>query len=220
MNYDALHINRLFAGMDRDEINAALDALNVRYQTYEKGEIILHAGSQTDCVCIVISGSVTIENNDIWGNRTILNIIDSNDFFAETYAILREEPMMVDAVANEKCRIMFLRIGNLFRSDFELRLWSNKLVRNLLMISANKNLMLSGRSFHISPKTARGRIMAYLNYISLKKHSKVFDIPFDRQQMADYLNLERTALSKELGKMKREQIIDFKKNHFEILTQH
>ena len=83
MNYDALHINRLFAGMDRDEINAALDALNVRYQTYEKGEIILHAGSQTDCVCIVISGSVTIENNDIWGNRTILNIIDSNDFFAE-----------------------------------------------------------------------------------------------------------------------------------------
>ena len=112
---------------------------------------------------------------------------------------------------------MFLRIGSLLEGGFEPEPWSNKLVRNLLMISANKNLMLSRRSFHISPKTARGRIMAYLNSVSLKKRSRTFDIPFDRQQMADYLNLERTALSKELGRMKQEQIIDFQKNHFKIL---
>lgn len=217
MNYEALQNNRLFLDMNALEINTALYILNARYQTFEKGEIILHAGGQTDCVCLVISGSVTIENNDMWGNRTILNIVDSDDFFAETYAILKDEIMMVDAVANEQCAIMFLRIGGLFGSGFEGQPWSNKLVRNLLMISANKNLILSGRSFHISPKTARGRIMAYLNSVSLKKHSKVFDIPFDRQQMADYLNLERTALSKELSRMKQEKIIDFKKNHFEIL---
>lgn len=217
MNYEALQNNRLFLDMNALEINTALYILNARYQTFEKGEIILHAGGQTDCVCLVISGSVTIENNDMWGNRTILNIVDSDDFFAETYAILKDEIMMVDAVANEQCAIMFLRIGGLFGSGFEGQPWSNKLVRNLLMISANKNLILSGRSFHISPKTARGRIMAYLNSVSLKKHSKVFDIPFDRQQMADYLNLERTALSKELSRMKREKIIDFKKIHFEIL---
>lgn len=217
MNYEALQNNRLFLDMNTLEINTALYILNARYQTFEKGEIILHAGGQTDCVCLVISGSVTIENNDMWGNRTILNIVDSDDFFAETYAILKDETMMVDAVANEQCAIMFLRIGGLFGSGFEGQPWSNKLVRNLLMISANKNLILSGRSFHISSKTARGRIMAYLNSVSLKKHSKVFDIPFDRQQMADYLNLERTALSKELSRMKREKIIDFKKNHFEIL---
>ncbi len=217
MNYEALQNNRLFLDMNALEINTALYILNARYQTFEKGEIILHAGGQTDCVCLVISGSVTIENNDMWGNRTILNIVDSDDFFAETYAILKDETMMVDAVANEQCAIMFLRIGGLFGSGFEGQPWSNKLVRNLLTISANKNLILSGRSFHISPKTARGRIMAYLNSVSLKKHSKVFDIPFDRQQMADYLNLERTALSKELSRMKREKIIDFKKNHFEIL---
>lgn len=217
MNYEALQNNRLFLDMNALEINTALYVLNARYQTFEKGEIILHAGGQTDCVCLVISGSVTIENNDMWGNRTILNIVDSDDFFAETYAILKDEIMMVDAVANEQCAIMFLRIGGLFGSGFEGQPWSNKLVRNLLMISANKNLILSGRSFHISPKTARGRIMAYLNSVSLKKHSKVFDIPFDRQQMADYLNLERTALSKELSRMKREKIIDFKKIHFEIL---
>ncbi len=217
MDYHILQNNRLFMGMNMEEIHTALDVLCAKCKTYEKGNTILHAGDQTDCVCIVISGSVTIENNDMWGNRTILNIIDANDFFAETYAILKEETMMVDAVANEQSQIMFLRIGSLFRSDFEPQLWSNKLVRNLLMISANKNLMLSRRSFHISPKTARGRIMAYLNSVAVKKHSRTFDIPFDRQQMADYLNLERTALSKELGRMKQEQMIDFRKNHFKIL---
>ena len=217
MNHSVLQNNRLFMGMNPEEIDTALNALNARHQTFEKGETILHAGGQTDCVCLVISGSVTIENNDMWGNRTILNIMGPDDFFAETYAILKEEPMMVDAVANEPCKILSLRIGALSESSFKPQPWSNRLVRNLLMISANKNLMLSERAFHISPKTVRGRIMAYLNSVSLKRHSKIFDIPFDRQQMADYLNLERTALSKELGRMKREQIIRFQKNHFEIL---
>jgi len=95
--------------------------------------------------------------------------------------------------------------------------WQNKMIRNLLLVSSHKNLMLSGRSFHISPKSVRGRIMAYLNSVSLKNHNKIFDIPFDRQQMADYLNLDRTALSKELGRMKKEGIIDFHKNHFKIV---
>ena len=217
MHHSILQNNRLFMGMNPEEIDTALNALNARDKTIEKGETILHAGGQTDCVCIVIYGSVTIENNDMWGNRTILNMIASNDFFAETYAILKKETLMVDAVANEQSAILFLRIGSLLEGGFEPEPWSSKLVRNLLMISAHKNLMLSRRSFHISPKTARGRIMAYLNSVSLKKHSRTFDIPFDRQQMADYLNLERTALSKELGRMKQEQIIDFQKNHFKIL---
>ena len=217
MHHSILQNNRLFMGMNPEEIDTALNALNARDQTFEKGETILHAGGQTDCVCIVIYGSVTIENDDMWGNRTILNMIASNDFFAETYAILKKETLMVDAVANEQSAILFLRIGSLLEGGFEPEPWSSKLVRNLLMISAHKNLMLSRRSFHISPKTARGRIMAYLNSVSLKKHSRTFDIPFDRQQMADYLNLERTVLSKELGRMKQEQIIDFQKNHFKIL---
>lgn len=216
MKSEFLMSNRLFKGMEQIEIKSALDDLDAAYKSYEKGENILHAGDKTDSVCVVVSGSVTIENNDMWGNRTILNIMDVGDFFAETYAVLKNETLLVDAVANEKSEVLFLRIGKLF-GDTNPHPWQNKLVRNLLMISASKNLMLSGRSFHISPKTVRGRIMTYLNSVSLKKHSKMFDIPFDRQQMADYLNLERTALSKELGRMKREGIIDFQKNHFKIL---
>nr|MCR5160557.1 helix-turn-helix domain-containing protein [Lachnospiraceae bacterium] len=92
-----------------------------------------------------------------------------------------------------------------------------KVVRNLLLISSRKNLTLSGRAFHTAPKTIRGRIMAYLDTMSLQERSREFDIPFDRQQMADYLNVERTALSKELGKMKRDGMIAFNRNHFRII---
>lgn len=217
MNIEDLQNNRLFIGMDAEEIRSALDCFRAARHSYQKGETILRAGGRTDCVCLVLSGSVAVESNDIWGNRTILNIMETGDFFAETYAILREEAMLVDAVANEACAILFLHVGILFCSGCDAHPWSYKLLRNFLVISARKNLMLSGRSFHTSPKTARGRIMAYLNSVSLKKQSLVFDIPFDRQQLADYLNLERTVLSKELGRMKKEGILDFRKNHFRIL---
>ena len=96
--------------------------------------------------------------------------------------------------------------------------WCIKLVSNLLMISVQKNLHLSNRSFHTSPKTIRGRVMAYLNSVSLRKGNREFDIPFDRQQLADYLNLDRSALSKELGKMRKEGIIQTHKNHFALPT--
>ena len=88
---------------------------------------------------------------------------------------------------------------------------------SILTISLHKNLALSGRSFHTAPKSARGRILAYLSSVSLKKHSREFDIPFDRQQLADYLNLERTNMSKELSKMRKEGLIDFKKSHFRLI---
>ena len=94
--------------------------------------------------------------------------------------------------------------------------WATKITANVLMISALKNLHLSGRSFHTAPKTVRGRVMAYLNTVSLQTQSTEFDIPFDRQQFADYLNVERTALSKELGKMQNDGLIKVKKNHFVI----
>ncbi len=92
-----------------------------------------------------------------------------------------------------------------------------KFVTNLLSISAHKNLILSERGFHTAPKTIRGRVMSYLNSVSLQKRSREFDIPFDRQQLADYLNLDRSALSKELGKMQRDGLISARKNHFIIL---
>ena len=216
MNTEILQRSILFRGLTPEEISAALAFFHAEEKNYKKAAVILHAGSQTDRMGLVLEGSVTIENNDVWGNRTILSHIGKGQFFAETYAYLPNEPMLVDVVANENCRILFLRIGSLRRISDPTGPWGMIFVSNLFSISAHKNLTLSGRSFHTAPKTIRGRVMSYLNTVSLQKGSYEFDIPFDRQQLADYLNLERSALSKELGKMQRDGLITVRKNHFKI----
>ena len=167
---------------------------------------------------LVLEGTVRIESNDMWGNRTILSHVGEGQVFAETYDMDKDEPMLVDAVANEKCKILMLRIGSPGSCSQDPSPWRLKLTTNILDVFMRKNLMLAGRSFHTSPKSIRGRVMAYLNSVSLQNGSDEFDIPFDRQQLADYLNVERTALSKELGKMQKDGLITAKKRHFILLS--
>ena len=217
MDAQQLQKTMLFRGMTDSEIAEALQVLEAHEKRYEKGETLLTAGSVTERMGLVLEGSVTIESNDAWGNRTIISHVGKGQVFAETYALLENEPMLVDVTASEDCRILFLRSGRIQSLKSSLEPWTLKYVTNLLTISMHKNLILSGRSFHTAPKTIRGRVMAYLNSVSLQKHSREFDIPFDRQQLADYLNLERSALSKELGKMQRDGLISCRKNHFIIL---
>lgn len=214
MNTAALAQSMLFHGMTKPEIQSVLDALHSEERVYKKGSVVLRAGETTGRMGMVLSGSVTVESTDVWGNRTILSLLDSGQFFGEVYALLPGEVLLVDVRVVEDCRILFLTLSGL---EGQGEAWAGKLLRNLLTISARKNLALSGRSFHTAPKTVRGRAMAYLNTVSLQRHSRAFLIPFDRQQMADYLNLDRTALSKELGKMREEGLIAFRKNWFEIL---
>ena len=216
MDTQQLQKTTLFQGMTEAEITEALHVLEAHEKRYEKGEILLTAGSVTERMGLVLVGSVTIESNDIWGNRTIISHVARGQVFAETYALLGNEPMLVDVTANEDCLVLFLGAGGMpIRADTP-RPWAWKYVTNLLFLSAHKNRLLSGRSFHTAPKTIRGRVMAYLNSVSLQQRSHEFDIPFDRQQLADYLNLERSALSKELGRMQRDGLIACRKNHFTV----
>ena len=219
MDITQIQTTVLFRGMSNAETNDALNALSAREKSYRKGDVLLLAGDTTDEMGLVPEGSVTVESNDIWGNRTILSLVEPGGFFAETYAYLSNEPLLVDVTANENCRILFLRIGSIqTQSAKDTASWQKKLIYNLLTISFHKNLVLSGRSFHTAPKTVRGRLMSYLNAVSLKQGSTEFDISFNRQQLADYLNVERTALSKELGKMQKDGILLTKKNHFKLMT--
>lgn len=206
----------LFQTLTDEECKQCQSALRVREKKFEKGDFLMHAGDRTEWMGIVLSGSVTIESNDAWGNCTILSHVSAGQCFAETYALLPQTVMLVDVRANENCTVLFLNAGSLL-NDTPGSPWKEKLLKNLLLITAGKNLALSGRSFHTAPKSCRGRLLSYLNAVSLQKGTTTFDIPFDRQQLADYLNLERTNLSKELGKMQREGIISFKKNHFKII---
>lgn len=216
MNVDILKNSELFKNMSNEEIKLCLKALNSNEKNYQRGELLLTSGNKTKRFGLVLDGSVTIENNDIWGNRTILSHVGQLQFFAETYALLEDEPLLVDVCANENCRILFFNIGSLKELKMTNEEWIGKFIFNMLMICANKNLALSGRSFHTSPKTIRERVLAYFNTVCLQKGSTEFDIPFDRQQLADYLNVDRSALSHELSKLQIDGIIEFRKNHFII----
>lgn len=206
----------MFRGLSEEETACALSVLQSAQRRYRKGAVLMHAGGRAECMGLVLSGSVTIESCDLWGNRAILSHVGSGQFFAESYALLPDEPMLVDVTANEDCTVLFLRPGPLIRQEVRTP-WASKLTANLLLISARKNLHLSARSFHTAPKTIRARVLSYLNAVSLQTGHREFEIPFDRQQMADYLNVERTALSKELGRMKREGFFTCRKNRFVLL---
>lgn len=218
-NFESIKALPMFHGMTEQELRDCAAALSAREQKYKKGQLILRAGDTTNTMGLVMSGSVTIESNDIWGNCSILSHVGKGGSFAETYAMTRGEVMLVDVIANEDCSILFLTIGKLNDYFAHTESWRIKVIANLLAISTQKNLALTGRIFHTASKSIRGRVLSYLNSVSLRMHSVEFDIPFDRQQLADYLNVERTALSKELSKMKAEGIISFRKNHFKIIKQ-
>lgn len=214
MDTDILKKSLLFKEMNDKEIMAALKELQTEERAYEKNTVILRSGDSTERMGMVLEGSVTIETSDMWGSRIILSHVGKGHFFAETYAWLGNEPMLVDVCANENCRILFLNLTPLKYKSFQQDSWQQILILNLLSISIRKNLALSTRSFHTAPKTIKGRVMAYLNTVSLQKGSLSFDIPFDRQQLADYLNIDRTALSKELGKMQKAGELQYRRNHF------
>lgn len=216
MEINLLKDSILFKGMSDEEVRTAIQNLYSTVKVYEKGRTIFFAGKKTESMGMVLEGSVDIESNNVWGDRSILSEVSKGGFFAQSYAILDDERMLINVTAKSDCKILFLRIGNLKNIRTKDNIWKEKFLMNLLEISAEKNLALTKRSLHLSFKTIRARVISYLLDLQYKNGTNEFDIPFNRQQMADYLNVERTALSKELGKMQKEGLISFKKNHFII----
>ena len=204
---------QLCAGITDEEYSQMSLCGGMRKKQYAKGQVIFRMGQTTSEVGIVLSGSVNIENIDICGNRSILSNVQAGQVFAETYAYCKE-PLMVDVAAAEDTEVLFWNLDVLLCTPHAENKWQQKLERNLLNISVRKNLALSERIFCTAPKTVRGRLLVYLSNQSAKAGSSKFKIPFDRQGLADYLNLDRSALSKELGKMRDEGILETRKNEF------
>ena len=201
-----------------DEKELADMQFGLRQGSFSKGAIILRSEQTVSELGLVMKGSVNIESLDLAGSKTILSHIEAGQIFAETYAFCHE-PMMVDAIAAEDCEILFVNIKALLNDSNSSCSWYVKLLKNLLSISARKNLTLSNRIFCTAPKTIRGRLLTYLANLSAKQKSPTLTLPFNRQQLADYLNLDRSALSKELGKMRDEGLISFSKNVIVLLQQ-
>jgi len=183
---------------------------------FSKGNIIFHTGDVVSKMGIIMQGTVFIESNDIWGNRSILSVVEKGQAFAESYGYTKS-PMLVDAVAAENSTIVFFNLNILLEDIYQTKPWLFKIQKNLLLIATNKNIILSNRSFCTAPKTIRERLSIYFSQQAMINKSSDFTIPFNRQQLADFLNLDRSALSKELCKMRDDGLIEFNKNHFKLL---
>ena len=162
----------------------------------------------------MLEGSVRVERVDAWGNRFILERFGPGEVFAEAYACVEGEPLLVDVVAAEACEALFLDTARVLSLGPTADACHARLVRNLLTEMAKKNLLLSRRIRLIAPHTIRERLLAYLSGEALRRGTRSFVIPLDRQQLADYLSVDRSAMCAELGKLRDEGLLRFHRSHF------
>lgn len=217
MDFNFLAKIPLFRGILPHEIEALKDCLHLFEKNYRKNDIIYRAGDTIRTLGIVLSGSVSIEHDDIWGNKSILDNVGVGQVFAEAYACVPDAALMVSVIAASDCTVLFLDVAYLLQFCSKACNYHSKLIRNMLMISSQKNLNLSRRIFHTSSKSIRGRLLSYLSFQATKQGSYSFLIPFNRQQLADYLSVDRSALSNEISKMQKDGILKVSKNQFTIL---
>ena len=209
----------LFRGMTVPDIEEMLRCLRAVERSYKKGAVILPEGTPTEQLGVVLSGRVIIEMGDVWGNNSVLSSVGAGGIFAEAYACVPGEPLMVNVTAAEDTRALLLNIRRVLEPCANVCPRHVRLVRNLLTLCSEKNLQLSRRVLHTGPKSIRKRLLSYFSECIKRTGSYSFDIPYNRQQLADYLSVERSALSNELSLMQRDGLIRYEKNHFDVMEQ-
>lgn len=209
----------LFQGISEAELHTMLPCLSANRKSYQKNATIYRIGDKITSLGLVLSGSIHIETDDIWGNKSILDSIGPGQVFAETYACIPSEALMINVKAAEKTMILFINTEKLLTTCSTACAFHSRLIRNLLHVTAQKNLNLTHKIFHTAPKSIRGRLLAYLSYQAVKQGAHQFDIPFNRQQLADYLRVDRSAMSSELSKMKQDGLLVYEKNKFYLMDK-
>jgi CRP-like cAMP-binding protein len=210
--------NILFDGIAPDALTTLLGCLSARRQVYDKGEFIFVEGDAVGDVGVVLSGSVHVVKEDYWGSRVILALIGEGGLFAEAFSAAGTEKLPVSVVAAGSAEVLFIDCRKICRTCPNACSFHAKLVSNMLKILADKNVSLTEKLEHITRKTTREKLLSYLSSQAKRAGSPVFAIPFNRQELADYLSVERSAMSYELGKLRDEGVIAYRKNDFELLN--
>jgi CRP-like cAMP-binding protein len=206
----------LFKGVKSDEIETMLACLGSRIKKAKKGKIILLAGDKPEFVGIVLSGLLHIIREDYSGNRLLVTSLIRGEIFSEALCCAGISKSPVTVVAATDSVIMMLKFPRILNICPKPCPFHKKLLVNLLELMAKKNIFLQNKIGIISKKSVRARVMQYLESI-MPKQGTEFKIPFNREEMADFLNVERSALSHELSRMKKDCLIEYKKNNFKLL---
>jgi len=220
LSEDELHIlagSQLFSGIAEPELAAILDCLAARRAVYGRDAFILRSGDTADEVGIVVSGKVHVLTEDHWGNRNIVTAVGPGQMFGESFAGAPGAVLSVDAVAAEETVVLFMAIRRITMSCSNACSFHARLSRNLLGVLAQRNLVLTDKVRYLSKRSVRDKALAYLSAQARRQGSATFDIPFDRQELADYLACDRSALSNTLCKLRDEGLIVFERNRFTLL---
>lgn len=203
-----------FEGIEETEEEKVLKGLDAHEMTYDKENYILHCGEQVKEMGLLVSGGLLIVQEDFWGNRNLVAKIGPGDVFAETFACMQRRNINVNVIAEEAADVLWLNVQNILNADGETEGWKLVLLRNLLENMAEKNLRFNEKLTHMGKRNTREKLLSYLSAEAQNHGTSEFDIPFSRQQLADYLSVERSAMSTELGKLRDEGRLSFRKNHF------
>lgn len=215
-NFDLLARTPLFTGLRREELESMLACLSARIIQLEKGAPVCLEGDAANHVGIVLLGAVQVVREDYYGNRSVLTVAEPGELFAEVFACAGLETMPVSVLALKHSRIMLLDCKKVLTVCSNACPFHTRLVNNLLRVVAQKNLALNQKIHFMSRRTTREKVMAYLLEQAKRHGSDRFTIPFDRQALADYLGVERSAMSTEISKLKQAGFLDCKGSWFHI----
>jgi CRP-like cAMP-binding protein len=207
----------LFMQINEEDIMEILGCLLAKEKNYNKDEYILSAENQTNDVGIVLTGSVRVINEDYWGNTSILTKLGPGEMFGEAFASAEVDKLPVSVIANGECTVLFINYRKIITTCASDCGFHNQLIRNMIKILASKNVMLTQKLEHMGKRTTREKLLSYLSSEAKKIETNYFVISYNRQELADYLSVDRSAMSNELCKLRDEGLIEFHKNEFRLL---
>ena len=209
----------LFKNLSDEDIVNSLKCMNAQLIKKKKDEYIIHAGSTIDSIGLIVQGSALIVQDDLWGNRNIVANLSPGNFYGEPFASIPGTVMNLSVVATKDCEIFLLGIDKLLNMCTNSCSYHNEIIRNLVNVMADKILMLNDKITHTSKRKTRDKLLSYLSAESIRQNSLNFDITYNRQQLADFLCVERSAMTNELSKLQDEGYITTHRSHFELHTE-
>ena len=210
---------QLFSGVGEEEIGAMLNCLQAKLCTYKKGEYVLRQGEHLDKILVLVGGKLHIQRDDYWGNRSIINMVSIGEMFGEAYVAPESGTLMNDVLAVEDSAVIFFDVKRIITVCSAACRFHSMVVQNLFFAISDKNRKLVQKLTFMTKRTTREKLIAYLSEESKRQNSSEFSIPFNRQQLADYLSVDRSAMSNELCKIRDEGLIEFEKNYFKLMEQ-
>lgn len=208
---------KLFSGVSDDDIHSMLSCLGARLFNYAKGTYVLRQGEHLSDIMVLVKGSLHIQKDDFWGNRSILGHIGEGEMFGEAYIAPESGPLLNDVIALEDSAVIFFDVKRIITTCPAACRFHAMVIQNVFFAISEKNRKLVRKLDHMSKRSTRDKLISYLSEEAKKQNSSSFTIPFNRQQLADFLSVDRSAMSAELGKMRNEGLLEFDRNRFRLL---